>query len=168
MKQNIILFPIAVVLIGFAGCRSSSIKDIEGNVYKTIAIGKQVWMTENLKTTKFNDGTSIPMVTENEAWIKLTTPAYSWYNNDSTANKNTYGALYNWYTVKTNKLCPAGWHVPTDAEWVALITYLEGFTVAGGKMKEKGIEHWKSPNEGATNETGFTALPGGYRSRQYP
>ena len=164
MKQNIILFSVAVVLMGFAGCRSNTVKDIEGNVYKTVTIGKQVWMKENLKTTKFNDGTAIPMVAENAGWIKMTTPAYSWYNNDSTDNKNTYGALYNFYTVNTNKLCPADWHVPTDADWVALITYLDGFTVAGGKMKEKGIEHWKSPNDGATNETGFTALPGGYRS----
>jgi uncharacterized protein (TIGR02145 family) len=141
-----------------------SVKDIQGNRYKTVTIGTQVWMSENLKTTRFNDGTEIPMVSENDTWIKLTTPAFSWYNNDSTENKKTYGALYNWYAINTNRLCPTGWHVPTDAEWMKLITLLDGFVSAGGKMKEKGIEHWKSPNDGATNESGFTALPGGYRS----
>ncbi len=140
-----------------------TVTDIEGNVYKTVTIGKQVWMGENLKTTKFNDGTTIPLVTDNKAWEALKTPAYCWYKNDATANKNTYGALYNWYTIGTNKLCPKGWHVPTDAEWTTLTTYLGGENVAGGKLKETGTTHWESPNTGATNETGFTALPSGYR-----
>ena len=163
-QKNLKLFAIALFLIGFAGCKSNSVKDIEGNKYKTISIGTQVWMSENLKTTKFNDGTEIPIVTGNEAWAKLKTPAVSWYNNDSTENKKRYGALYNFYAVNTNKLCPAGWHVPSDAEWWTLVYFLDGLPNAGGKLKEKGIEYWKSPNAGATNESGFNGLPGGYRS----
>ncbi|MFN8240238.1 MAG: FISUMP domain-containing protein [Bacteroidales bacterium] len=136
---------------------------IDGYRYKTIKIGDQIWMAENLKTTKYNDGTAIPLVTNNTAWSNLTTPGYCWYNNDAVTYKNTYGALYNWYTINTGKLCPAGWHVPSDAEWTTLLTYLGGKDVAGGKLKEIGTTHWTSSNTGATNETGFTALPGGAR-----
>jgi uncharacterized protein (TIGR02145 family) len=136
--------------------------DNDGNLYKTVRIGNQLWMAENLKTTKYNDGTSISLVTENSEWFSLTTPGYCWYNNDVT-NKADHGALYNWYTVNTGKLAPAGWHVPTDAEWTTLGNYLGGDPVAGGKLKEAGLAHWHSPNTGATNETGFSALPGGYR-----
>lgn len=133
--------------------------DIEGNVYKTIEIGTQVWMAENLTTTKFNDGTDIFWATNNTSWTLATNPAYSWYNNVSVE----YGALYNWYAVNTGKLCPAGWHVSTDDDWTILSTYLGGLTVTGSKLKESGTIHWQSPNSSATNSTGFTALPGGYR-----
>jgi uncharacterized protein (TIGR02145 family) len=139
------------------------VNDIDGNAYNKVTIGVQVWMAENLKTTKYNDNTSIPLVTDNAAWVALTTSGYCWYNNDAATYKATYGALYNWYTVNTGKLCPTGWHVPEDAEWTTLITYLGGKLVAGGKLKETGTTHWSSPNTGATNETGFTALPGGNR-----
>ena len=139
-----------------------TISDNDGNIFSTVTIGTQVWMTENLKTTKYNDGTSIPLVTEGAKWAALLTPGYCWYNNDA-ANKNNYGALYNWYTVNTGKLCPTGWHVPSDAEWTILTTYLGGESVAGGKLKETGTSHWLSPNTGATNESIFSALPGGYR-----
>lgn len=138
------------------------IKDADGNTYSTVTIGAQVWMSENLKVSKFNDGSSIPLVTDNTEWTKLSTPGFCWYNNDATTNKNTYGALYNWYTVSSGKLCPVGWHVPTEKELTALTTYL-GESVAGGKLKEVGFDHWFNPNTGATNETGFTALPSGYR-----
>ena len=94
---------------------------------------------------------------------RLTTPGYCWYNNDENANKNIYGALYNWYTVNTGKLCPAGWHVQTNEEWGLLTTYLGGNNIPG-KLKEAGTAHWASPNTGATNESGFTAMPGGQRS----
>ncbi|MEI7420602.1 MAG: FISUMP domain-containing protein [Prolixibacteraceae bacterium] len=142
---------------------TGSVTDADGNVYSTITIGKQVWMGSNLKTTKYNDNTAIPLVTDNTAWAALTTPSYCWYNNDATTNKNTYGALYNWYTVNTGKLCPTGWHVPTDPEWTVLTTYLGGQSVAGGKLKETGTNHWLAPNSGATNETSFTGMPGGCR-----
>jgi len=137
-------------------------KDNDGNNYTTVQIGTQVWMVENLKTIKYNDGTPIPLVTDSTAWSNLTTPGYCWYNND-TANKNAYGALYNWFTVNTGILAPTGWHVPTDAEWTTLTTYLGGESIAGGKLKETGLTHWRSPNAGATNESGFTALPGSHR-----
>jgi uncharacterized protein (TIGR02145 family) len=137
--------------------------DGDGNLYYAVTIGTQTWMTENLKTTKYNDGTNIPLVIDSIAWSNLTTPAYCWYNNDEATYKNVYGALYNWHAVNTGKLCPIGWHVPTDEEWTTLTTYLGGESVAGGKLKEVGIAHWTDPNTGATNEVGFTALPGGFR-----
>jgi uncharacterized protein (TIGR02145 family) len=141
-----------------------TVTDVEGNVYKTVTIGTQVWMAENLKTTKFNDGTNIPLVTENMLWSNLPTPAYCWFNNEIT-NKDKYGALYNWYTVNTGILCPVSYHVPTDWEMGGILTeYLGGWLTAGGKLKETGLTHWLSPNEGATNESGFTALPGGRRN----
>ena len=136
--------------------------DIDGNTYKTVKIGTQTWMAENLKVTKYNDGTSIPNVTDITAWSKLTTGAYSNYENQFSYSE-TYGKLYNWYAINTGKLCPIGWHVATDAEWATLIDYLGG-DVAAGKLKETGTKHWYSPNNGATNESGFTALPGGVRS----
>ena len=142
------------------GCKP--VTDIDGNVYHTVRIGTQIWTVENLKTTRYNDGTMIPLVTDNAIWGALTTPGYCYYN-DSVSYANPYGALYNWYTVNTGKLAPAGWHVPTDSEWTVLSTYLGGDNVSGGKLKEAGTAHWNSPNTGATNETGFSALPGGYR-----
>jgi uncharacterized protein (TIGR02145 family) len=137
--------------------------DKDGNLYTSVTIGTQVWMTENLKTTKYNDDSSIPKVTDGTAWSTLATDAYCWYDNDSSTYKSTYGALYNWYAVNTGKLCPAGWHIPTDAEWTILTTFLGGEGVAGSKLKETGTTHWTSPNADATNESGFTALAGGYR-----
>lgn len=141
---------------------SSTLTDIDGNVYHAITIGTQVWLVENLKVTKYADGTAIPLVTDDKTWFNLKTPGYCWYNNDA-SNKNIYGALYNWHAVNTGKLCPAGWHVPSDAEWTTLTTYLGGSSMAGGKMKEVGTTHWQSPNSGATNSSGFTATPAGYR-----
>ena len=142
-----------------------SVTDVDGNLYTTLTIGTQVWMASNLKTTKYNDNTAIPLIIDGTQWENLSTPGYCWYNNDAPANKDTYGALYNWYTVNTGKLCPTGWHVPTNSEWSSLATYLGGEGVAGGKLKESGTSHWISPNTGATNEAGFTALPNGYRSQ---
>jgi len=145
-----------------------TLTDIDGNVYKTIVIGTQTWMAENLKTTKYRNGDPIPLVTDSSAWGALTTPAYCWYNNDAVTYKATYGALYNWSVVDAESnggknVCPAGWHVPTASEWGALISYSGGVARAGGKLKETGTTHWLTPNTGATNETGFTALPGGAR-----
>jgi uncharacterized protein (TIGR02145 family) len=138
------------------------LKDIDGNSYKTIQIGNQTWMAENLKTTKYNDNTKIPLVTDVSIWSGLNTPAYCWFVNDI-CYKYTFGALYNFYTINTNKLCPIGWHVPTNEDWVSLENYYGGNIFAGAPLKEVGTSHWASPNIGATNESGFTALPGGYR-----
>lgn len=146
------------------GGQTGTVTDTEGNVYNTITIGTQTWMAENLKGTRYNDGTAISNVTNNTTWAGLTTGAYCWNNNDAATYKSTYGALYNWYTVNTGKLCPTGWHVPSDAEWTTLTTYLGGESVAGGKLKETGTAHWQSPNTDATNSSGFTALPGGDRN----
>ena len=167
MKQNITIIAGLLVSLIFTAVKAQTVKDINGNVYKTVTIGSQTWMTENLKTTNYSDGTAIPFVSDNTAWVNrdsiaITTPAYYWYNNDSTY-KDIYGALYNWYALKTNKLCPAGWHVPSDAEWSKLTDYLGGENVAGGKLKESGYSHWTEPNTDATNESGFNALPGGSR-----
>jgi len=141
---------------------TGTVSDIDGNIYKTVTIGTQIWMAENLKTTKFKDGSLVPLITDNTAWKNLTTSAYCWYKNDL-SNKNIYGALYNWYAVNTGKLCPSGWHVPSDGEWTVLAAYLGGDAIAGGKLKESGLSHWNSPNDGATNVSGFTALPAGVK-----
>jgi uncharacterized protein (TIGR02145 family) len=119
-------------------------------------------MVENLKTTRFNDGQVIPLVTDSLAWSMLTSPGYCWYKNDVNTYKQTYGALYNWYTVNSGKLAPKGWHVPSIIEWDQMISCI-GDSSSGDKLKETGTIHWQSPNAGATNEYGFTALPAGAR-----
>ncbi|HOY32469.1 MAG TPA: FISUMP domain-containing protein [Bacteroidales bacterium] len=142
----------------------ATITDVEGNVYHTITIGTQVWMLENLKTTKYRNGVSIPNVSTNANWEVLGTGAYCNYNND-VLNADTYGRLYNWFAVNdSRKLAPEGWHISSYADWYTLISYLGGESVAGGKLKEAGSAHWCIPNSGATNEVGFTALPSGYRN----
>ncbi|MFZ0283018.1 MAG: FISUMP domain-containing protein [Bacteroidales bacterium] len=140
-----------------------TVSDNDGNTYKTIQIGTQNWMAENLKTTKLNDNTQIPNVTDFNEWRSSDLPAYFWYDNNATTYKAVYGALYNWYTVNTGKLCPSGWHVPTYDDFNTLVTYLGGENMAGGKLKEAGTSHWRDPNGDATNESGFTGLPGGQR-----
>jgi len=160
-----------VILAGVSGCRTASdttgkgetLDDIDGNSYRTVQIGDQVWMAENLRTTRYNDGTPIARVEYYDEWAELTLPAYCWYNNDS-LNGEAYGALYNGYVIESGKLCPDGWHVPADEDWSALETTLGGPEVAGGALKEVGTDAWKTPNTGASNKSGFTALPGGYRS----
>ena len=115
-----------------------TVTDIDGNVYKTVKIGNQVWMAENLKTTRLNDGQLIQYEPNNLDWANLRTPGYCWPNNDS-SNKDDYGALYNWYAVNSGKLAPIGWHVPTEDEWKILADFLGGEGVAGGKLKEMGL-----------------------------
>ncbi len=141
--------------------------DVDGNVYTIVQIGAQSWLGQNLKVTHYNDGTPIPLQTDPDIWDTLTNHAYCWYDNNI-ANKEPYGALYNWFVTNSavnggKNPCPVGWHVPDDDEWTALTDYLGGSAVAGGKLKEAGTVHWEPPNSGATNETGFTALPGGNR-----
>ncbi len=142
----------------------NTVKDVDGNSYNTIHIGKQIWFAENLKTSKYNDGTSIPHIVNDSLWISSKSGAWCHYNNDQ-KNNDKYGKLYNLYVVSGNKnVCPSGWHVPTNVEWTILINYLGGERVAGGKMKEKGTINWEWRNKQASNSSGFTALPGGERS----
>lgn len=137
--------------------------DQDSNIYKTVSIGGQTWMAENLRTTKYNDGSAIPNVNEDGSWVTLSTGAYCNYN--KTTNKDsiaTFGRLYNWYAVNTGKLAPKGWRVPTNAEWLQLLNHLGG-EGSSDKLREKGATHWDNSNTSATNETGFTALPAGIR-----
>lgn len=171
---------ITLVLVFASSCKKEgpdisygSITDQSGNTYKTVEIGTQTWMAENLGTTRFNDNITIPNVTANSAWSNLTTPGYCWYDNDEIANKPLYGALYNWHAVNTGKLCPEGWHVPTDAEFKILEMFL-GMTQAEADEYEwrgtdqgsqlKSTTGWEA-GENGNNNSGFSALPGGYRYR---
>ena len=141
----------------------STLTDIDGNIYSTVKIGNQVWLGENLKVTHYRNGDPIPNVVKNKNWINLTSGAYCNYNNDIN-NKNIYGCLYNWNAVADNRnIAPLGWHVSSVSDWTNLEKNLGGSIIAGGKLKEIGTAHWYSPNTGATNESGFTALPGGGR-----
>jgi uncharacterized protein (TIGR02145 family) len=176
MGRKIWFYPltyIGISLMFLVSCKNkadNTVKDIDGNVYNTVKIGRQVWMVENLKTTHLDDGTEITIIIDDTEWNNLTTPGYCWYNNDEATYKSAYGALYNWYAVNTDNLCPTGWHVPSNTEWDILVHTLDRdaydnrgeSTIAGGKLKETGLTHWNSPNP-ATNESGFTALPGGRR-----
>jgi len=150
------------------------ITDADGNVYNTVKIGTQIWMTENLKTTKYNDGTAIPLVI-NVGWYYRETPGYCWYDNDINY-KNKYGALYNWHAVNTKKLAPIGWHVPTQAECDILEDYLRanGYEQGGYIAKslaaqtdwimEYGMdEETIGKKLESNNKSGFSALPGGWR-----
>ena len=139
-----------------------AVKDYDGNYYHTVTIGTQVWLKENLKTTHFANGDPIPNVIDSTAWKSLTTGAYCYYNNDP-ENAKTYGALYNFYVSVDSRLLIIGWHVATDEDWTKLMNTNGGRDLVGGALKEVGISHWKAPNYGATNSTGFTALPAGAR-----
>jgi uncharacterized protein (TIGR02145 family) len=145
--------------------RGEFVDQRDGDTYKWVKIGKQIWMAENMKTSKYNDGTSIPLITDENEWYKLSSPAYCLPRMDTIIQKTSLGALYNWYAVNSNKICPKGWHIPSDNEWTVLIDYLGGKGIAGGKLKEAGTIDWLSPNKDATNETGFTALAAGGRSQ---
>ena len=142
-----------------------TLSDIDGNIYKTITIGTQTWMAENLKTTKYRNGDQIPKVTDNATWVSINYGAMCYLNNDEINNKNIYGALYNWYSVTDMRnIAPLGWHVATDSEWTTLVTFLGGLTLAPDKLRESGINHWINLNPCSTNNTGFTALPNGGRT----
>jgi uncharacterized protein (TIGR02145 family) len=143
--------------------------DIDGNMYRYTKIGNKFWFTENLKTTHYNDGEAIPNVTVNLEWYwSLLSGAYCWYENNQNENRETFGALYNWYAVNTGKLCPQGWRVPTNEDWDELTDYLWGSNFAGGKMKSIGtLENndglWLTPNQGANNASKLSAVPAGGR-----
>ncbi len=139
------------------------VTDFDGNDYNTVKIGNQIWMAENLKTTHYSNGDSIPLVINSAAWGNLSTGAYCYYNND-VSKQAIYGNLYNFFTaIDGRNVCPSGWHVPSDSEWDQLRTFLGGYSIAGSKLKETGTVHWMSPNSDATNSSGFTGLPGGNR-----
>lgn len=143
----------------------ATLTDIDGNVYHTVTIGSQVWMAENLRTTRYSNGDTIG--TTSPATLDIsneTEPKYQWVFENNQSDLPVYGRLYTWYaTTDSRGIAPEGWHIPTDSEWTTLINFLGGENVAGGKLKEAGTVHWKSPNTGATNESGFTGLPGGSR-----
>ena len=182
--------------------KGGAVRDVDGNEYQTVVIGRQEWMAGNLRTTRLNDGTAIPEVKAPDEWSRQMTPALAWYGNNAGAHKPGYGALYNWYAVSSGKLCPKGWRVPTDADWQIMVDSLGGKTVAGGKLKSKMTSEaagpdiseselevekpnyvpdardasakalpsevqkapaWNGPNTAATNEVGFSAVPGGRR-----
>jgi uncharacterized protein (TIGR02145 family) len=148
--------------------QGSGVNDFDNNEYNSVILGNQEWMSENLKVTHYLNGDNIPNITDN-AWNSLTSGAYCWYNNDEATNKNAYGALYNWYTIVDDRnLCPSGWHIPNLEDWTTLTNFLGGADTAGGKMKSTSTApdphpRWDSPNVGATNESGFSGVPGGYR-----
>ena len=148
---------------------TDTVADIDGNIYITVKIGDQWWMAENLKVTHYRSGEAIPNIQDNGEWLNLSTGAYCSYDN-ADSNKVIYGLLYNWFAVADNhNIAPAGWHVPSDDELQTLMDYLGGYVIAGGKMKTRGTLQsgnglWYEPNEGATNESGFSSLPGGIRS----
>lgn len=170
-SQLIIL--LGLVLIFTPGCKkdeeSETITDADGNIYTSVTIGTQVWMVENLKTTKYNNGDLIG--TTSPATLDISdesTPKYQWAFDGNESNAATFGRLYTWFAAADSRgVCPSGWHVPSDSDWTTLITFLGGLEVAGDKLKETGTVHWNNPNTGATNESGFTALPGGSRYESF-
>jgi uncharacterized protein (TIGR02145 family) len=161
MNKSYFIFPVYLALCLYINAQT--ITDIDGNVYNTVTIGTQVWMKENLKTTKFNDFSPIQNVSDSMVWPTLTSSACCDFENNPN-NSSTYGKLYNWYAVNDPKnICPTGWHIPSDSEWSVLTNYLGGDSVAGAKLKETGNIHWLYQNTGATNSSNFTALPSGDR-----
>ncbi len=160
--KKVILFFTGLVAMTLQN-QAQKLTDYDGNVYETITIGNQVWMKENFKATHYRNGDKIVNITDDKQWTTLTNGAWCYYENKE-GNGTVYAKLYNWYAVHDPRgLCPTGWHVPGDAEWQTLFNYLGGDSIAGDKMKETGTTHWNSPNAGANNNSGFSALPGGYR-----
>jgi uncharacterized protein (TIGR02145 family) len=151
------------VITGIQG----TVTDQEGKIYQTIGIGYQEWMIENLKVVVYRNGTdSIPLAESDSLWATMTTPAFCWYDSDSTANYSKYGALYNWYAVNTGNLCPTGWHAATNDDVTELVKYVGGAGKAGGLLKEKGTAYWNSPNTDAADKYGFKARGAGKRSSE--
>jgi uncharacterized protein (TIGR02145 family) len=174
-KREIIIYPFSIMamflLMLTYSCKDdenkdplNKVRDIDGNLYHTVTIGTQVWMVENLNVTHYRNGKPIQNITIDSLWMSDTIGAYCNHSNKDSLGL-IYGKLYNWYAVNNPlSLAPAGWHVPSDAEWTELINYLGGDSVAGAKLKEAGTKHWKNPiYYKTTNESGFTALPGGNR-----
>lgn len=189
MKKNYLRLLLIFVLTGFISCELQDIinkdqnqtngkstaifnteltydtmTDQDGNVYKTIVIGTQTWMAENLRTKKFSDGTFIEEITDSEKWKITMTPAVCTYNNTKSADSiATFGRLYNWYAVNSGKLAPDGWRVPSTADFNTMLNFLGGQNNAGYKLMEPGSLHWNNQMNDVTNSSGFTALPAGFR-----
>ena len=172
MKQTGLIFLLIFNFICAVSAQKNKngvVSDIDGNTYHTVKIGAQIWMTENLSTTKLNNGTEIHLVTDSKMWQETNLPSYCWYGNDQAKYGKPNGALYNWYTVNTGKLCPLGFHVPNDAEWETLVDYLGGSHIAGAKMKIAHDSLWNSHStNGNVKPVGFNAFPSGYRNMNGP
>jgi uncharacterized protein (TIGR02145 family) len=168
-NKQLYLAAIILLILGLSRLQAQTDKatepltDIDNNVYKTVMIGKQIWMAENLKTSRYSNGDSIGTTHPDTLnYMTESTPKYQWIYAGNESNLVPYGRLYTWYTVTdSRKVCPTGWHVPSKEEWATLTKFLGGDSLAHGKLKETGIKHWDKPNTGATNESGFTGIPGG-------
>lgn len=165
--KKIFFIPMIATIVLYSCERTHScvgtIMDVDGNVYKVVEMNSRCWTAENLRTSTYANGEPIPLIVDPDEWISLESGAWAFYDNDSTY-VDPYGKMYNWYAVDDSRgLCPAGWRVPTDEEWKSLVLYLGDN--AGGKLKKEGQDYWQYPNQGATNETGFSKLPTGYRTR---
>ena len=160
------LLTLWLMILTFTSCTVyNSVRDIDGNRYRTVKTGKHEWMTENLRTSRFNDGTTIVLVRDTVGWISATKSAHCYFKNNAIIYGSKYGAFYNWYAVESGKLCPAGWHVPTEEEWKSLIA-LTGRKADGGKLKAKNYQYWKYPNTAASDKLGFAARGSGYRNAE--
>lgn len=154
-----------LLAIGLCFSCFGQVTDIDGNSYNTVIIGSQEWMAENLRTSRTDNGDTIMEITRNNMWGSANRPAMAWYDND-TANANPFGRLYNGHAALHPNICPDGWRMPTDADWTALYNQVGGSSVAGGKLKHEGTQYWEPPNTSASNASGFTAMPSGYRDPQ--
>ena len=162
--MKIKILTLSYLFISTISIEAQTVTDVDGNTYNTISIGNQIWLTENLKVTKYNDQEPISLVLDDASWSTQTEPAYCYYLGDI-ANANIYGNLYNWHVINNAKnVCPSGYYVPSIADWEELITFVGGNAVAGGKLKEMGLNHWSDPNIGADNSSSFTLLPSGWRA----
>jgi len=159
----IVLGLISMIIMLFNNCTTySSVRDADGNRYKTVKIGDKEWMAESLKTTRFNDGSGIILEKDTVKWMNKTAPAYCWFKNNGIIYGKNYGAFYNWFAVESKKLCPAGWHVPSEAEWESLLQMAGGYD-HGNKLKAKEYDYWKFPNTDANDRFHFEARGSGYR-----
>lgn len=162
MKKS--LFLLLFTLISLLKLHAQTVTDIDGNIYGTVVLGSQEWMTSNLKSLHFSNGDVIPHNFSQSAWSGLNQSSGADYYNNDPLTGATYGVLYNWAAASNiNNVCPTGWHVPSNQEWTTLINFAGGSATAGGLLKERDTTHWNYPNFNATNSTGFTALPSGLR-----
>lgn len=162
-----VFIPLLILTLFHNTILTQQISDIDGNLYETVNIYGQTWLKQNLRTTRFNDGTPISNIADSIHWLNAKAPAYCWYNNDSVSYANPYGALYNWYCVNTDKLCPVGWHAASKDEWMQLIDTLGGANEAMYKMRYNNDPYWIDDKYNATNSSGFTAAGAGLRLYQH-